>query len=174
MPVLLFKRSNNCWIKRTTRSFIRDRLITQHSDAQIKTAVALNSGNSFTVNLLLALNNLKWCIQYACRTSWCAYSHCRSDICFALSQAFFEGIKEKFWMNVFASVISMVAILHRWYRKPSISRRPRRNRPESAGVFADGSFIFAQRYAWKNGKNLKSMRKKMSWDAWIYWIRWWR
>lgn len=38
----------------------RDRLITQHSDAQIKTAVALvqNFGSNFTVNLLLVLNNL--------------------------------------------------------------------------------------------------------------------
>lgn len=159
----------------------RDRLITQHSDAQIKTAVAFGPelwkqlySQSPAGFKQLEPENGAFNMPVVPADVLIHIASMRSDICFALSQAFFEGIKDK------VEVLDE-RVCFRYFDGRDITgfidgtenpqfpddRAETALLPESAGVFADGSFIFAQRYAHdlEKWKNLKSMHKKMSWAA---------
>ena len=80
----------------------RDRLITQHSDAQIKTAVAFGPelwkqlySQSPAGFKQLEPENGAFNMPAVPADVLIHIASMRSDICFALSQAFFEGIKDK-------------------------------------------------------------------------------
>ncbi len=138
-----------------------DRLITQHSDAQIKTAVAFGPelwkqlySQSPAGFKQLEPENGAFNMPAVPADVLIHIASMRSDICFALSQAFFEGIKDK------VEVLDE-RVCFRYFDGRDITgfidgtenpqfpddRAETALLPESAGVFADGSFIFAQRYA---------------------------
>lgn len=139
----------------------RDRLITQHPQAQIKTAVAFGPelwaklypqapqgfkqlapiAGSFEMPTVPADILIHIAAQ-------------RADICFALSQSFFEGIQDK------AEVLDERVCFRNFDGRDLTGFIDGTENPqfpddraetallaEDVGVFADGSFIFAQRYA---------------------------
>lgn len=147
----------------------RDRLITQHSDAQIKTAVAFGPElwKQLYSQTPVGFKQLEpeqgaFNMPAVPADVLIHIASMRSDICFALSQAFFEGIKDK------VEVLDE-RVCFRYFDGRDITgfidgtenpqfpddRAETALLPESAGIFADGSFIFAQRYAHdlENGKN---------------------
>ena len=139
----------------------RDRLITQHPQAQIKTAIAFGPElwaklypespagfkqlepihGSFHMPVVEADVLIHLASQ-------------RTDICFAMSQAFFEGIQDK--VEVLDERVCFRNFDGRdltgfidGTENPQFpdDRAETALLPEEAGIFADGSFIFAQRYA---------------------------
>ena len=139
----------------------RDRLITQHPQAQIKTAVAfgpelwpqLYSQTPTGFKQLEAIHgSFHMPVQPADVIIHIAAQ--RTDICFALSQAFFEGIQDK--VEVLDERVCFRNFDGRdltgfidGTENPQFpdDRAETALLPEESGVFADGSFIFAQRYA---------------------------
>lgn len=147
----------------------RDRLITQHPHAQIKTGVAFGPElwtklyseapqgfaqlepiqGSFTMPVVPA----DVLIHIA---------SARSDICFALSQAFFEGIQDQ------VEVLDERVCFRNFDGRDLTGFIDGTENPqfpddrgetallgEDAGIFADGSFVFAQRYV----HNLESWKR---------------
>ena len=138
----------------------RDRLITQHPNAQIKTGVAFGPElwtklynqkpegfkqlepiqGSFTMPVIPADILIHIAAQ-------------RTDICFALSQAFFEGIQD------LVEVLDERVCFRNFDGRDLTGFIDGTENPqfpddraetallgEEAGIFADGSFVFAQRY----------------------------
>lgn len=139
----------------------RDRLITQHPQAQIKTAVAFgpelwaqlysDTPNGFK-QLEPIIGSFNMPVVPADIIIHLAAQ--RTDICFALSQAFFEGIQSK--VEVLDERVCFRNFDGRdltgfidGTENPQFpdDRAETALLPEEAGAFADGSFIFAQRYA---------------------------
>ena len=139
----------------------RDRLITQHPHLQIKTAVA------FGVDLWQQLHHqspkgfkklaaIDGAFQMPAVPAdvLINISSARADICFALSQAFFEGIQDK--VDVLDERVcfryfdgrDMTGFID-GTENPQFpdDRAETALLGEDAGLFADGSFVFAQRYA---------------------------
>ena len=139
----------------------RDRLITQHSEAEIKTAVAFGpelwsklydkSPEGFkqlepiqgSFDMPVAPADLIIHIASA-----------RTDICFALSQCFFDGIQDQ--VEVLDERVCFRYLDGRdltgfidGTENPQFpdDRAETALLGENTGIFADGSFIFAQRYA---------------------------
>ncbi|WP_168378809.1 Dyp-type peroxidase [Acinetobacter cumulans] len=139
----------------------RDRLITQHPNAQIKTAVAFGPElwaqlysqapagfkqldpiqGSFNMPVVPADVLIHIAAQ-------------RTDICFALSQTFFDGIQDK--VDVLDERVCFRNFDGRdltgfidGTENPQFpdDRAETALLSEDAGIFADGSFVFAQRYA---------------------------
>ncbi|WP_338560418.1 Dyp-type peroxidase [Acinetobacter sp. KS-LM10] len=139
----------------------RDRLITQHPNAQIKTAVAFGPelwaqlydqtpigfkqldpiAGSFNMPVVPADVIIHIAAQ-------------RTDICFALSQAFFDGIQNQ------VEVLDERVCFRNFDGRDLTGFIDGTENPQfpddraetallgvEAGVFADGSFVFAQRYA---------------------------
>ena len=139
----------------------RDRLITQHPNAQIKTAVAFGPElwaqlysqapagfkqldpiqGSFNMPVVPADVLIHIAAQ-------------RTDICFALSQTFFDGIQDK------VEVLDERVCFRNFDGRDLTGFIDGTENPqfpddraetallsEDAGIFADGSFVFAQRYA---------------------------
>lgn len=149
----------------------RDRLITQHPHAQIKTGVAFGPElwtklyseapqgfsqlepiqGSFTMPVVPADVLIHIAAQ-------------RTDICFALSQSFFEGIQDQ------VEVLDERVCFRNFDGRDLTGFIDGTENPqfpddrgetallgEDAGIFADGSFVFAQRYvhnleSWKHLK----------------------
>lgn len=138
----------------------RDRLITQHPNAQIKTAIAFGPElwaklysqspqgfaqlepiqGSFTMPVVPADVLIHIAAQ-------------RTDICFALSQSFFEGIQD------LVEVLDERVCFRNFDGRDLTGFIDGTENPqfpddrgetallgEDAGIFADGSFVFAQRY----------------------------
>lgn len=139
----------------------RDRLITQHPQAQIKTAVAFGPElwaklydqaptgfkqlESIHGSFHMPVVEADVIIHIASQ---------RTDICFAMSQAFFDGIQDK--VEVLDERVCFRNFDGRdltgfidGTENPQFpdDRAETALLPEEAGIFADGSFIFAQRYA---------------------------
>ena len=147
----------------------RDRLITQHPNAQIKTAVAFGPelwaqlydqtpvgfkqldpiAGSFNMPVVPADVIIHIAAQ-------------RTDICFALSQAFFDGIQNQ------VEVLDERVCFRNFDGRDLTGFIDGTENPQfpddraetallgdEAGVFADGSFVFAQRYA----HNLEKWKK---------------
>ena len=147
----------------------RDRLITQHPHSQIKTAVAF--GPELWANLhaeapagFKQLAPIEGSIQMPVVPAdvLIHIAAQRTDICFALSQAFFDGIQDK--VDVLDERVCFRNFDGRdltgfidGTENPQFpdDRAETALLPEDAGVFADGSFIFAQRYA----HNLEKWKK---------------
>ena len=139
----------------------RDRLITQHPNAQVKTAVAFgpelwqqlyNENPRGFKQLETIHGSFHMPVQAADVIIHIAAQ--RTDICFALSQAFFEGIQAK--VEVLDERVCFRNFDGRdltgfidGTENPQFpdDRAETALLPSEAGVFADGSFIFAQRYA---------------------------
>ena len=139
----------------------RDRLITQHPQAQIKTAVAfgpelwsrLYSQSPAGFQQLEPIQG-SFDMPVVPADVLIHIASARADICFALSQAFFEGIRDK--VHVLDE-----RVCFRYFDGRDITgfidgtENPQfpDDRAEvallsaDAGIFQDGSFIFAQRYA---------------------------
>ncbi len=139
----------------------RDRLITQHPNAQIKTGVAF--GPELWTQLynqsptgFKQLEPIQGSFQMPVVPAdlLIHIASARADICFALSQSFFEGIQEK------VEVLDE-RVCFRYFDGRDITgfidgtenpqfpddRAEVALLGEDAGIFADGSFVFAQRYA---------------------------
>ncbi|BCU63345.1 hypothetical protein F941_02603 [Acinetobacter bouvetii DSM 14964 = CIP 107468] len=147
----------------------RDRLITQHPHSQIKTAVAF--GPELWANLhaeapagfkQLAPIEGSFQMPVVPADVLIHIAAQRTDICFALSQAFFDGIQDK--VDVLDERVCFRNFDGRdltgfidGTENPQFpdDRAETALLPEDAGVFADGSFIFAQRYA----HNLEKWKK---------------
>ena len=149
----------------------RDRLITQHPQAQIKTAVAfgpelwsrLYSQSPAGFQQLEPIQG-SFDMPVVPADVLIHIASARADICFALSQAFFEGIRDK--VHVLDE-----RVCFRYFDGRDITgfidgtenpqfpddRAEVALLGEDAGIFQDGSFIFAQRYAHdlKKWKKLK-------------------
>lgn len=139
----------------------RDRLITQHPHAQIKTAVAfgpelwakLHTETPQGFKQLEAIHgSFEMPVVEADVLIHLASQ--RTDICFAMSQAFFDGIQDK--VEVLDERVCFRNFDGRdltgfidGTENPQFpdDRAETALLPEEAGIFADGSFIFAQRYA---------------------------
>ncbi|WP_291358182.1 MULTISPECIES: Dyp-type peroxidase [Acinetobacter] len=139
----------------------RDRLITQHPNAQIKTAVAFGpelwsklyeqapSGFKQLEPIQGSFN-----MPVVPADVLIHIASARADICFALSQSFFEGIRDQ------VEVLDE-RVCFRYFDGRDITgfidgtenpqfpddRAEVALLGEDAGIFQDGSFIFAQRYA---------------------------
>ena len=147
----------------------RDRLITQHPNAQIKTGVAF--GPELWTKLyhqtpdgFKQLDPIQGAFQMPVVPAdvLIHIASARADICFALSQSFFEGIQDK------VEVLDE-RVCFRYFDGRDITgfidgtenpqfpddRAEVALLGEDAGVFADGSFVFAQRYA----HNLEKWKK---------------
>ena len=138
----------------------RDRLITQHPHAQIKTAVAFGpelwaqlhpTAPAGFKQLEPIYGSFNMPVSPADVLIHIAAQ--RTDICFALSQSFFEGIQEK--VDVLDERVCFRNFDGRdltgfidGTENPQFpdDRAATTLLSEDAGVFADGSFIFAQRY----------------------------
>ena len=139
----------------------RDRLITQHPHAQIKTAIAFGPELWAQIyqqvpegfkplapihgSFEMPVNPADVLIHIAAQ---------RTDICFALSQAFFEGITDK------VDVLDERVCFRNFDGRDLTGFIDGTENPqfpddraevallgEDQGVFSDGSFVFAQRYA---------------------------
>ncbi|SDY76519.1 Dyp-type peroxidase [Acinetobacter kyonggiensis] len=139
----------------------RDRLITQHPHAQIKTAIAFGPELWAQIyqqvpegfkplapihgSFEMPVNPADVLIHIAAQ---------RTDICFALSQAFFEGITDK------VDVLDERVCFRNFDGRDLTGFIDGTENPqfpddraevallgEDHGVFSDGSFVFAQRYA---------------------------
>lgn len=139
----------------------RDRLITQHPNAQIKTGVAF--GPELWAKLynqtpadFKQLQPLQGSFQMPVVPAdvLIHVASQRTDICFALSQSFFEGIQDK------VEVLDERVCFRNFDGRDLTGFIDGTENPqfpddraevallgEDAGIFADGSFVFAQRYA---------------------------
>ena len=147
----------------------RDRLITQHPNAQIKTGVAFGPElwpklYSQTPEGFTQLAPIQGAFQMPVVPADIIIhvASQRTDICFALSQSFFEGIQDT------VEVLDE-RVCFRYFDGRDITgfidgtenpqfpddRAETALLGEDAGVFADGSFIFAQRYS----HNLEKWKK---------------
>ncbi|ATO19279.1 peroxidase [Acinetobacter sp. LoGeW2-3] len=147
----------------------RDRLITQHPNAQIKTGVAF--GPELWAKLYdqapVGFKQLEpiqgsFDMPVVPADVLIHIASARADICFALSQSFFEGIRDQ------VEVLDE-RVCFRYFDGRDITgfidgtenpqfpddRAEVALIGEDAGIFQDGSFIFAQRYA----HNLKKWKK---------------
>ncbi|WP_180157917.1 Dyp-type peroxidase [Acinetobacter sp. YH12045] len=139
----------------------RDRLITQHPNAQIKTAVAFGP-ELWTQLYSQAPAGFKqldpiqgsFNMPVAPADVLIHIAAQRTDICFALSQAFFDGIQDK------VEVLDERVCFRNFDGRDLTGFIDGTENPqfpddraetallsEEAGIFADGSFVFAQRYA---------------------------
>ncbi len=147
----------------------RDRLITQHPHSQIKTAVAF--GPELWTKLhaeapagfkQLAPIEGSFQMPVVPADVLIHIAAQRTDICFALSQAFFDGIQDK------VDVLDERVCFRNFDGRDLTGFIDGTENPqfpddraetallgENAGEFADGSFIFAQRYA----HNLEKWKK---------------
>ena len=147
----------------------RDRLITQHPQAQIKTAVAfgpelwsrLYSQSPAGFKQLEPIHG-SFEMPVVPADIIIHIASARADICFALSQAFFEGIQDQ------VQVLDE-RVCFRYFDGRDITgfidgtenpqfpddRAEVALLGEDSGIFQDGSFIFAQRYA----HNLEKWKK---------------
>lgn len=139
----------------------RDRLITQHPQAQIKTAVAfspelwsrLYSQSPAGFKQLEPIQG-SFAMPVVPADILIHIASARADICFALSQAFFEGIQDQ------VEVLDE-RVCFRYFDGRDVTgfidgtenpqfpddRAEVALLGEDTGIFQDGSFIFAQRYA---------------------------
>lgn len=139
----------------------RDRLITQHPQAQIKTAVAFGADlwqqlHTQSPEGLKKLAPIEGSFNMPAVPAdvLIHLASARADICFALSQSFFAGIQDK------VEVLDE-RVCFRYFDGRDITgfidgtenpqfpddRAETALLGENAGIFQDGSFIFAQRYA---------------------------
>lgn len=139
----------------------RDRLITQHPQAQIKTAVAFGADlwqqlHTQSPEGLKKLAPIEGSFNMPAVPAdvLIHLASARADICFALSQSFFAGIQDK------VEVLDE-RVCFRYFDGRDITgfidgtenpqfpddRAETALLSEDAGIFQDGSFIFAQRYA---------------------------
>ena len=139
----------------------RDRLITQHPNAQIKTGVAF--GPELWAKLYpqnpegfkqLAPIQGSFQMPVVAADILIHVASQRTDICFALSQSFFEGIQHK------VEVLDERVCFRNFDGRDLTGFIDGTENPqfpddraetallgEDAGIFAEGSFVFAQRYA---------------------------
>lgn len=139
----------------------RDRLITQHPHAQIKTAVAF--GPELWAQLYAQtpagfqqLQPIEGAFQMPVVPAdvLIHIASARADICFALSQSFFEGIQDQ------VDVLDERVCFRYFDGRDMTGFIDGTENPqfpddraevallgEDAGIFEDGSFVFAQRYA---------------------------
>jgi putative iron-dependent peroxidase len=138
----------------------RDRLITQHPNAEIKTAIAF--GPKLWAKLYAQspegfkpLDPIQGAFEMPAVPAdvLIHIASQRSDICFTLSQAFFDGIQDK------VEVLDE-RVCFRYFDGRDLTgfidgtenpqfpddRAETALLAEDAGIFADGSFVFAQRY----------------------------
>lgn len=138
----------------------RDRLITQHPNAEIKTAIAF--GPELWAKLYAQspegfkpLDPIQGAFDMPAVPAdvLIHIASQRSDICFTLSQAFFDGIQDK------VEVLDE-RVCFRYFDGRDLTgfidgtenpqfpddRAETALLAEDAGIFADGSFVFAQRY----------------------------
>ncbi|WP_336930944.1 Dyp-type peroxidase [Acinetobacter tandoii] len=138
----------------------RDRLITQHPNAEIKTAIAF--GPELWAKLYAQspsgfkqLDPIQGAFEMPAVPAdvLIHIASQRSDICFTLSQAFFDGIQDK------VEVLDE-RVCFRYFDGRDLTgfidgtenpqfpddRAETALLAEDAGIFADGSFVFAQRY----------------------------
>ena len=147
----------------------RDRLITQHPNAQIKTGIAF--GPELWAKLyhqtpagFKQLQPIQGTFQMPVVPAdlLIHIASARADICFALSQSFFEGIQDK------VEVLDERVCFRYFDGRDMTGFIDGTENPqfpddraevalldEDAGIFADGSFVFAQRYA----HNLEKWKK---------------
>ncbi|MCU4377777.1 Dyp-type peroxidase [Acinetobacter haemolyticus] len=138
----------------------RDRLISQHPNGQIKTAIAFGPElwaklYAETPTGFKQLNPEQGAFNMPVVPAdvFIHIASARADLCFAMSQAFFAGIHDK------VEVLDERACFRQFdgrdltgfidgTENPQFpeDRAEATLIPDSAGVFADGSFIFAQRY----------------------------
>ncbi|QXR19557.1 Dyp-type peroxidase [Acinetobacter variabilis] len=139
----------------------RDRLITQHPNAQIKTAVAFGSElwSKLYEQAPAGFKQLEpiqgsFNMPVVPADVLIHIASARADICFALSQSFFEGIRDQ------VEVLDE-RVCFRYFDGRDITgfidgtenpqfpddRAEVALLGEDASIFQDGSFIFAQRYA---------------------------
>ncbi|MCU4338664.1 Dyp-type peroxidase [Acinetobacter dispersus] len=138
----------------------RDRLITQHPNDQIKTAIAFGPElwaqlNSQTPEGFKQLDPQQGAFNMPVVPAdvFIHLASARADICFAMSQAFFNGIQDKVEVLDeracfrFFDGRDMTGFID-GTENPQFpdDRAEAALLPETAGAFADGSFIFAQRY----------------------------
>ncbi|WP_104511414.1 Dyp-type peroxidase [Acinetobacter indicus] len=139
----------------------RDRLITQHPHAQIKTAVAFGPElwaqlYSQTPTDFKQLQPIEGAFQMPVVPAdvLIHIASARADICFALSQSFFEGIQDQ------VDVLDERVCFRYFDGRDMTGFIDGTENPqfpddraevallgEDAGIFEDGSFVFAQRYA---------------------------
>ena len=139
----------------------RDRLITQHPNAQIKTGVAFGSElwaklYNKTPEDFKQLEPIHGSFQMpvAAADVLIHVASQRTDICFALSQSFFDGIQDK------VEVLDERVCFRNFDGRDLTGFIDGTENPqfpddrakvallgEDAGIFADGSFVFVQRYA---------------------------
>lgn len=139
----------------------RDRLITQHPNAQIKTGVAFGPAlwaklYNQTPEDFKQLEPIQGSFQMPVVPAdvLIHVASQRTDICFALSQSFFEGIQNK------VEVLDERVCFRNFDGRDLTGFIDGTENPqfpddraevallvEDAGFFADGSFVFAQRYA---------------------------
>ena len=139
----------------------RDRLITQHPQAQIKTAIAfgpelwakLHAETPAGFKQLEAIHG-SFQMPVVEADVFIHLASQRTDICFAMSQAFFDGIQDQ--VEVLDERVCFRNFDGRdltgfidGTENPQFAddRAETALMPEDAGIFANGSFIFAQRYA---------------------------
>src|SRR5690606_13091297 len=139
----------------------RDRLITQHPQAQIKTAVAfgpelwsrLYSQSPADFKQLEPIDGA-FQMPVVPADVLIHIASARADICFALSQSFFEGIQDQ------VDVLDERVCFRYFDGRDMTGFIDGTENPqfpddraevallgEDAGIFEDGSFVFAQRYA---------------------------
>lgn len=147
----------------------RDRLITQHPHAQIKTGVAFGPElwrklHSETPQGFAQLEPIQgsFTMPVVPADVLIHIASARSDICFALSQAFFEGIQDQ------VEVLDERVCFRNFDGRDLTGFIDGTENPqfpddrgetallsEATGIFADGSFVFAQRYV----HNLESWKR---------------
>lgn len=147
----------------------RDRLITQHPDAEIKTSVAfgpelwtkLYPQNPEGFKQLEPIQG-SFTMPVVPADVLIHIASARTDICFALSQSFFDGIQDQ--VEVLDERVCFRYLDGRdltgfidGTENPQFpdDRAETALLGEDAGIFADGSFVFAQRYV----HNLESWKR---------------
>ena len=147
----------------------RDRLITQHPDAEIKTSVAFGPElwsrlYNQTPNGFKQLEPIQGSFNMPVVPAdvLIHIASARSDICFALSQSFFDGIQDQ--VEVLDERVCFRYLDGRdltgfidGTENPQFpdDRGETALLHEDSGIFADGSFVFAQRYV----HNLESWKR---------------
>lgn len=139
----------------------RDRLITQHPDAEIKTSIAF--GPELWAKLyhtipegFKQLEPIQGAFEMPVVPAdiLIHIASARTDICFALSQSFFDGIQNQ--VEILDERVCFRYLDGRdltgfidGTENPQFpdDRAETALLGEDAGIFADGSFVFAQRYA---------------------------
>ncbi len=149
-------------LKQQLNHFIttRDRLISQYPDAEIKTAIAF--GQSLWQQLhteqpegFCQLDPIAGAFDLPAQPAdlLIHIASKYSQLCFSLSQAFFEGIQNQ--VEILDERVCFKNFDHRdltgfidGTENPQFKddRAQAALLPEEAGIFADGSFVFAQRY----------------------------